>query len=128
MNYTTSNFDNLPTFGTKCPKAQKAGERRTAPRRGSGAHDPGQLLQQVGKGLPQVSIIFLQRLDVVGVNPAVGVGLDRHLIKIIGAAPLQGNELPHRGKVNVEHIPIERHLPHIGPHVANTGLGHALTD
>ena len=41
---------------------------------------------------------------------------------------MQGDKLLHRRQVNMEHLPIERHLPHIRTHVAETGLGHALPD
>lgn len=93
-------------FGTKCPKLAGARERRTAPRQGSGAHDFGQLFQQLGQRLPQIGIVLLQTFDVIGVYPAVGVGRDRHLIEIVGAPPLQGDKLPDGGQIDVEHIAV----------------------
>ena len=54
--------------------------------------------------------------------------MERRLIEIVGAPPLEGHQLPHRGKVHLEHIAIEGHFSHIGPHVQNPHLGHALLD
>lgn len=67
----------------------------------------------------------MQRGNLLGIN-AVGIGMDRHLVEIVCTTPLQGNKLPHGGKIDVEHIAIERHLPHIRAHVADARLGHAL--
>ena len=75
-------------------------------------------------GAPQVGIVLLQRGDVLGVHAAVGVGLDRHLIEIVGAPALERHQLPHRPQVHMEHIAVQSHLPHIGPHVADARLGH----
>ena len=91
-------------------------------------HHLGQLLQQLGERPPQVGVVLLERLELVGVEAAVGVHMERRLIEIIGAPPLEGHQLPHRGEVHLEHIAIEGHFSHIGPHVQNAHLGHALLD
>ena len=46
-------------------------------------HDGGELFQQIGKGPPQLFIVPLQRLNFLGIDPAVGVDLDCHLIEIV---------------------------------------------
>ena len=43
-------------------------------------HDGGELFQQIGKGPPQLFIVLLEGRDLLRVNAAVGVGLDRHLV------------------------------------------------
>ena len=70
----------------------------------------------------------MQSGDLLGVNPTVGIRLDRHLIEIVGAPPLERYQLPDGREVNMEHIAIEGHFPHIGPHVADASLGHTLPD
>ncbi len=91
-------------------------------------YDLRQLFQQVGQRPPQVGVVPLQSPDVLRVDAAVGVGMDRHLIEIVGAPPLEGHQLLHRGQVNVEYIAVKCHLTHIGRHVADARLGHALLD
>ncbi len=54
--------------------------------------------------------------------------MERRLIEIVGAPPLEGHQLPHRGEVHLEHIAVEGYFPHIGPHVQNARLGHTLLD
>ena len=66
-------------FWTKCPEAGAAGEL-DAPRQGLKLHHRRQLFEQIGQRFPQSFIVPLQRLDLLRVNTAVGVGLDRHLI------------------------------------------------
>ena len=90
---------------------------------GSQGHHLGQLERP-----PQIGIVLLERLEFVGVEAAVGVHMERRLIEIVGAPPLEGHQLPHRGEVHLEHIAIEGHFSHIGPHVQNPHLGHALLD
>ena len=96
-------------FGTKCPEVGKAGERRRAA--------PRYVIA------PPRRTAFSAAL--LGVH-AVGIGVDRHLIEIVRTAPLQGNKLPNRGQIDMEHISVERHLPHIRAHVSDARLGHAL--
>ena len=43
-------------------------------------HDGGELFQQIGKGPPQLFIVPLEGCDLLRVNAAVGVRLDRHLV------------------------------------------------
>ena len=52
-------------------------------------------------------------LDLVGVNAAVGVHMDRHLVEIVDALPLEGNQLPDVREVNMEHIAGQGHFLHI---------------
>ena len=52
----------------------------------------------------------------------------RHLIEIVGTAALQGHQLLDRGKVYMENVAVERHLPHIGPGVGDPSLGHPRMD
>ena len=68
-----------PHLWTKCPEAGAAGEL-DAPRQGLKLHHRRQLFEQIGQRFPQSFIVPLQRLDLLRVNTAVGVGLDRHLI------------------------------------------------
>ena len=86
---------------------------------------PRQFLQKIRQRLPQGRIVFLQCRYFLGVH-AVGVGMDRYLVEVIGAPPLQGHQLPDGSQINVQYIAIEGHFPHIGSHVPNTGLRHAL--
>lgn len=95
---------------------------------GSHRHHLGQLLQQLGQGPPQVSIVLLERLELVGIEAAVGVHMERRLIEIVGAPPLEGHQLPHRGEVHLEHIAIEGHFSDVGAHVADAHLLHAVLD
>ena len=68
-----------PHLWTKCPEAGAAGER-CAPRQGLKLHHRRQLFEQVGQRLPQGFIVPLEGLDLLRVNAAVGVRLDRHLV------------------------------------------------
>lgn len=43
-------------------------------------HDGGELFQQIGKGPPQLFIVPLQSRNLLRVNAAVGIRLDRHLV------------------------------------------------
>ena len=43
-------------------------------------HDGGELFQQIGKGPPQLFIVPLEGRDLLRVNAAVGIRLDRHLV------------------------------------------------
>lgn len=70
----------------------------------------------------------MQNFDLVGVNAAVGVHMDRHLVEVIGAAPLEGYQFPDVREVNMENIAVECHFPHIGSHVGDLSLGHAVSD
>ena len=70
----------------------------------------------------------MERLELVLIQAAVGVHMERRLIEIVGAPPLEGHQLPHRGEVYLEYIAVEGHFPHIGSHVLDTHLGHALLD
>lgn len=54
--------------------------------------------------------------------------MDRHLVEAVGAPPLEGHQLPDVREINMEHIAIQGHFPHIGPHVGNARLGHAFPD
>ncbi|EQF54913.1 hypothetical protein QGA_1758 [Clostridioides difficile CD181] len=54
------------------------------------------------------------------------MGVDRHLVEVVGAPPLEGHQLPDVREINMKHIAVEGHFPHIGPHVGDPGLGHAL--
>ena len=54
--------------------------------------------------------------------------MDRHLVEVVGAPALEGHQLPDVREVNMEHIAIQGHFPHIGPHVGNARLGHAFPD
>ena len=79
-----------------------------------------------GSPFIKVSKVPLQGLDLVGINAAVGVHMDCHLVEIVGAPSLEGRQLPDVRKVNMEHIAIQGHFPYIGPHVGNARLGHAF--
>ncbi len=46
-------------------------------------HQCGELFQQLGQRPPQGGIVPLQSGDLLGINPAVGVGLDCHLIEVV---------------------------------------------
>ena len=63
---------------------------------------------------PQLFIVPPQAVYFLRIHP-VSVGVNRHLIEIVGTAALQGHQLLDRGKVYMKNIAIERHLPHIGP-------------
>ena len=93
---------------------------------GSHSHHLGQLLQQLGQGAPQVSVVLLERLELILIQAAVGVHMERRLIEIVRAPPLEGHQLPHRGEVHLEHIAVEGHFPNIGAHVVNTCLLHTV--
>ena len=66
-------------FWTKCPEAGAAGEL-DARLQGFMVVQRRLLFEQMGERFPQSFIVPLQRLDLLRVNTAVGVGLDRHLI------------------------------------------------
>lgn len=87
----------------------------------------GQLFEQVGERPPQLGIVFLQGLDLLQVH-AIGVGMDRHLVQIVGAPPLERNKLLDGGEVNMEDIAVEGHLADIGTHVSDARLVHARPD
>ena len=50
-------------------------------------HHLRQFFQKIRQRLPQGHIVLLQRSYLLGVH-AVGVGMDRHLVEVIGAPPL----------------------------------------
>lgn len=108
------------------PEVGTAGERRGAVPLVSERQDGGELSQQIGQRPPQVGIVLLKLFQLVRVKAAVAVGVDRRLIEIVCTAPLEGNQLLDRGKVNVEHITAQRHFSDIGAHVADARLRHAL--
>ena len=70
-------------FGTICPEVVKAGERQNRSPAGLTLHNSRQLFQKIGQWPPQLFIVPLQSLDLLGINPAVGVGLDRHLVEVV---------------------------------------------
>lgn len=90
-------------------------------------HDLRHFFQKIRQRLPQSRIVPLQLIYLFWVH-AVGVGMDRHLIKVVGTPTLEGHQLTDIRKINMEHIAVEGHFPHIGTHVPNTSLGHALID
>lgn len=70
-------------FGTNCPEVVKTGERHT-PLPGRIRAPPMRRAFSADRtAAPQGGIVPLQSGDLLGVNPAVGVGLDRHLIEIV---------------------------------------------
>ena len=73
-------------------------------------HHRRQLFQQGGQRPSKVSVAPLQGLDFIGVNAAAGVHMDRYLVKVIGAPPLEGHQLPDVREVNMEHIAIQSHF------------------
>ena len=87
-------------------------------------HQRRQLLQHPGQLPPQLFIVLFQPVNLFRVQP-VGMGVDGYLVQIVGAPPLQGDQLPDGRKVHMEDIAVQGHLPHIGPGVGNAGLGHA---
>ena len=68
-----------PTSGQSVQKPGQPGER-CAPRQGLKLHHRRQLFEQVGQRLPQGFIVPLEGLDLLRVNAAVGVRLDRYLV------------------------------------------------
>lgn len=54
--------------------------------------------------------------------------MDCHLVEVVGAPPLEGHQLPHRGEVHLKHIAIEGHFSDIGAHIADARLLHAGLD
>ena len=79
-NKDASGFQHL---GTKCPEVVKAGERQNRSPAGLTLHNSRQLFQKIGQWPPQLFIVPLQRLNFLGIDPAVGVDLDCHLIEIV---------------------------------------------
>ena len=69
----------------------------------------------------------MQNFDLVGVNAAVGIHMDRHSVEVVGTLPLQSYQLPDVREVNMENIAVECHFPHIGSHVGDPSLGHAVS-
>ena len=84
---------------------QRQGQPGSGPGRshGSQGYHLGQLLQQLGERSPQIGVVLLERLELVGVEAAVGVHMERRLIEIVGAPPLEGHQLPHRGEIHLGH-------------------------
>lgn len=68
-------------------------------------HDCGKLFEYVVHSSPQLGIVLLKPGDLVRVH-AVGVGVDCHLIDVVGAPPLQRNQLPDGGQVNMENVAV----------------------
>ena len=54
---------------------------------------------------PQLFIVPPQAVYFLRLHP-VGVGVNRHLIEIVGAAALQGHQLLDRGKVYMENVTV----------------------
>ena len=65
----------------------------------------------------------MQNFDLVGVNAAVGIHMNRHLVEVVGTPPLQSYQLPDVREVNIENIAVECHFPHIDSHVGDPSLG-----
>ena len=63
------------------------------------------LPQHSGHHFPHPGVVLLQPFDFLRVH-TVGMGVDGYLIEIVGTPSLQGNQLPDRGKVNMEDIAI----------------------
>lgn len=59
-------------------------------------HHRRQLFQQskLDSAHPKISVVPLQGLDLVGVNAAVGVHMDRYLVEVVGTPLLEGHQLP----------------------------------
>lgn len=90
-------------------------------------HQRGEFPQNLRHLPPQLFIVPPQAVYFLRVHP-VGVGVNRHLIEIVGTAALQGHQFLDRGKVYMENVAVERHLPHIGPGVGDPSLGHPRMD
>ena len=88
-------------------------------------HDRGKLPQHSRPHFPHPGVVLFQLFAFLRVH-AEGMSMDGYLIEIVGTPSLQGNQLPDRGKVNVEDIAIQGHLSHIGSDVGNTGFGDAF--
>lgn len=85
---------------------KKAGERRPAPAPPRlQLNDCGKLFEYVVHSSPQLGIVLLKPGDLVRVH-AVSVGVNRHLIDVVGAPPLQRNQLPDGGQVNMENVAV----------------------
>ena len=85
---------------------KKAGERRSAPAPPRlQLNDCGKLFEYVVHASPQLGIVLLKPGDLVRVH-AVGVSVDCHLIDVVGAPPLQRNQLPDGGQVNMENVAV----------------------
>jgi hypothetical protein len=79
-NKDASGFQHL---GTKCPEVVKAGERQNRSPAGLTLHNSRQFFQKFGQWPPQLFIVPLQGFNFLGIDPAVGIGLDCHLIEIV---------------------------------------------
>ena len=93
---------------------------------GSELYQRGELFQEIRQRPPQGGIVPLQGREFFGINCAVGIGLNCHLVQIVGAAPLERNQLTNRRKVNMKHIPTQGHFPHIGSHITDASLRHTF--
>ena len=54
--------------------------------------------------------------------------MDLHSVEVVGALPLESHQFPDVGEVNMKHIAVECHFPHIGSHAGDPSLGHAVSD
>ena len=129
--YNSTNSSSIQSFGPWWPEVVKK-EQGGRPTREPTAlvllcHQCGEFPQDLRHLPPQLFIVPPQAVYFLRVHP-VGVGVNRHLIEIVGTAALQGHQLLDRGKVYMENVAVERHLPHIGPGVGDTGLGHPHMD
>ena len=70
----------IPTSGQSVQKPGQPGNGAGPLPGRSEPHNGGELFQKIGQGPPQLFIVPLQRLDLLRVNTAVGVRLDRHLV------------------------------------------------
>ena len=84
-----SDFPHLPSYGVSIPHGEQCpaalpsiidGNHPLGLPGRSEPHDGGELFQQIGKGPPQLFIVPLQSFDLLRVNAAVGIRLDRHLV------------------------------------------------
>lgn len=64
-------------------------------------HQLGKLFEYIGNLPPQRFIITLEPCDFLRVY-AVHVGVDGHLIEIVGTPPLKGNQLFYGREINME--------------------------
>lgn len=68
-------------------------------------HQRRQLHEHIGYPAPQLFIVPLEPGDLLRVH-AEGIGMDGHLIEIVGTPPLERYQLPDEGKVNMEDIAV----------------------
>ena len=78
-------------------------------------HHRQQFFLQIRERPPKVSVVPLQDLDLIGINATVDVQMYRYLVKVVGVPLLEGHQLLDVRLVNMEHIVVEDHFPHIDP-------------